>query len=360
MTIYILQIMLITIIYLFLSYKGMTDKKEKIFLFATFIILCVIACFRGSSVGYDTEQYITAYHKAANLTLSTLSTLRYEYGFTLLCVFLNKITASPQILLIITSLFINYAVLKFIYKKSDNKLFSVLLYILLNIFFFYTSAMRQAIAIAIILLGFDNLEKKKYFKFAIYIIIASLFHESAFLTLIFIFFKEKKYNKLFLYELIIASIFFFAFGKNIFDLLIKISPRLNDYSSSQFMEENYFGALIQFLLNLVLFVLGYIIMLHNNRSVLTDKNNKNNIFIGLMSASVIFYLLTMRVSIFNRFSPYFSIFIIIWLPNCIAMIKNPKNKLMLYVGTTFILFIYWGAINILRPEWYGMIPYSFF
>lgn len=360
MLIYIVQILLIIIFYILLSFKRMNNKKEKIFCIFTFMVLSLVACFRDVTVGYDTAQYVIAFKKSSILTLSTLSNLRYEYGFSFLCILLNKITSNPQILLITTSLFINYTVLNFIYKNSDNKLLSVLLYILLNTYFFYTSAMRQAIAISIILLGFDNVQSKKYIKFILYVVIASLFHQSAILALLFIFFREKKYNKTFIYELLIMFILFFIFGKNIFDLLVKFSPRLQDYSFSKFNVENYYGALLQFVLNFILFIIGYIVMLKNNKSILNDKSNKNNIYIGIMAASLIFYLLTMKVSIFNRFSPYFSIFIITWLPNCLSTLKRANDRLVIYVGIFSVLLMYWGIINYLRPEWYGMIPYSFF
>lgn len=359
MLIYILQILLIVVFYVLLSFKGMNSKREKVFCIFSFIVLSIVACFRDYSVGYDTGQYVTAFQKSSSLTLLTLSTLRYEYGFSLLCVLLNKISSNPQILLITTSIFINYSILRFIYKNSDNKLLSVLLYILLNTYFFYTSAMRQAIAISIILLGFDNVQSEKYVKFILYVLVASFFHQSAFLSLLFIFFKKKRYNKTFIYELLIMFVFFFIFGKNIFDVLSKLSPRLGEYSMSQFNVENYFGALLQFALNFVLFFIGYFIILKKDITILIDKKNKNNIYVGIMAGSLLFYLLTMKVSIFNRFSPYFSIFIIIWLPNCLSKLKFSKNRLFLSISIVFVLIIYWGMINYLRPEWYGMVPYSF-
>ena len=45
--------------------------------------------------------------------------------------------------------------------------------------------MRQAIACSIIFMGFDNLEKRKYLKFFIYIIAASCFHASALFAVVF-------------------------------------------------------------------------------------------------------------------------------------------------------------------------------
>ena len=303
---------------------------------------------------------MTAFNKASSLTISTFSNLRYEYGFTFLLWILNKISSNWQILLIVTSLFINYSVLKFIDKNSKNPVFSVLIYILLNFYFFYTSAMRQAIAISIILLGFEHLKQDKNIRFVIYVLIASLFHQSAFLALLIPLMKKIKYNKLFIFVLLFIYFVGFIFGKDFFLIITKFSSRLLDYSDSKFFVENYFGALLQFLLNFILFIFGYWIMLKNDKKILYDKSNIHNTLIGILAIANLFLLLTVRVGIFNRFSPYFAIFIIIWLPNMIMELKKSKDRMLIYVVCFSVLLTYWIIIGIFRPEWYGMIPYQFF
>ena len=135
MLIYLVQLILILILGIFMK-PSKSDSKKKLFLFCAFVILCFVACLRDYTVGYDTKQYVTAFNKASSLTLSNFSYLRYEYGFTFLLWLLSKISSNWQILLIITSLFINFSVLRFIEKNSDNPFFSVLIYILLNFYFF--------------------------------------------------------------------------------------------------------------------------------------------------------------------------------------------------------------------------------
>lgn len=359
MTIYILQLLLIIFCGFFIK-PSKSIRRKKFFLFFVFIILGSAACLRNYTVGYDTKQYVTAFNKASSLSLSSFSYLRYEYGFTFLLWLLNKMSSNWQILLIITSLFINFSVVKFVKKNSDNPLFSILMFTLMNFYFFYTSAMRQAIAIAILLLGYENLKNNKNLKFTIYILIAMLFHQSALLAFLFIFVKKIKYNKLFVFFLLLFYIVGFIFGKNIFMFITNFSTRLLDYSDSKFFVENYFGALLQFLVNFIAFIVGYILMLKNSIKTLYDKDDYNNTFIGLLALANLFLLLTIKVGIFNRFSPYFSIFVIIWLPNMIMKIKNSKDRLFISIICFSVLLLYWLIVSIYRPEWYGMIPYSFF
>lgn len=358
MLIYILQLIVIIISGYFIKpFKD--EKRRKIFLFVVFIVLSCVSCLRNYTVGYDTKQYIIAFNKASTLSFSTFSNLRYEYGFTFLLWFLNKITINPQILLIVTSLFINYSVLKFIEKNSNSPLLSVLFFILMNYYFFYTSAMRQAIAISIILLGYERLKNGQNLKFVIFVLMATLFHQSALLALLFLLLKRIKYNRMFIFALFFVYTLGFVFGKDIFMLIAKFSPRLLEYSDSKFFVENYFGALIQFLLNFTLFMIGYIIMLKNDKKILYDKKNNLNNILGILALANLFMLLTVKVGIFNRFSPFFSIFIIIWLPNMLMKIKKAKNRMLLYVCCFVLLFSYWIIVGIYRPEWYGMIPYEF-
>ena len=101
MLIYVIQILLIIAIGLFFK-PAKSEKRKKIFLRLTFVILAFVACFRNYTVGYDTKQYVIAFGKAAELSINTFSNLRYEYGFTFLCWILNKITSNWQILIIVS------------------------------------------------------------------------------------------------------------------------------------------------------------------------------------------------------------------------------------------------------------------
>ena len=69
------------------------------------------------------------------------------------------------------------------HKKITSIAFSMFIFFMM----FYNnsfSIMRQSIAAAIIFMGFDNVEQKKYMKFALYVVIATMFHKSAISALV--------------------------------------------------------------------------------------------------------------------------------------------------------------------------------
>ena len=153
--------------------------------------------------------------------------------------------------------------------------------------------------------------------------------------------------------------FYGIFGKEIFLLLAKFSPRLFDYVDGKFNVENYFASFLNFLVYMCSFVLGMFIISKNDKKCLKEKNEKTNVIIGIMGVAVMFSALTMRVSLFNRFTPYFSIFLIIWLANNIEKIKNTKERLLFKVIVLLMFMAYWIIIARYRPEWYGCVPYKF-
>lgn len=345
---------------IFNSKNTKSNKNKKIFLILSFFILTFIAAFRSYNVGVDTKQYYHAFIKTIYLDFSNLNLLRYEFGFSLLCKILSNINNNPQILIIVSSIFINFAVAKFIYKNSTNVYISTIMYIVFNFFFAYMNIMRQAIAIAILLIGYEKLKEKKYIKYSLYIFIATLFHGSSVLALLLIPISKMKYNKRNLLIVFISVFLCFIFGKNIFLLIARLSPRLFEYVGGSFDAENYFGALIESSIYFVTFIFGlYCLSANKLKNEYLKFKDNINLNTKIVAMALIISVMVMRVSIFNRFLPLFSIYLIIWIPDFLSCVSN-KNRTF-YTTLLLIFYIaYFCIVMIYRPEWYGVLPYSFF
>ena len=189
MAIYILSLLFILGLG-FIFNCNSTKKRKIVFLIISCLTLTTIAMFRTKYVGIDTLQYFRNFQYISNTAYSELHLIRYELGFTYLCKILGEFYSDPQILIIVTSIFINVSVFRFIYKNSDNVVLSVIFYILLNFYYNYMNIMRQALAISIILWGFEFIKKEKNISFIITVIIAMQFHSSAILALVFFVFKK--------------------------------------------------------------------------------------------------------------------------------------------------------------------------
>ncbi|MEE0726752.1 MAG: EpsG family protein, partial [Clostridium saudiense] len=274
MAIYLFYLVYFIIITFFYLNKKKKNRNNKKYLICAFLPLILIAGLRSENVGIDTKQFTDAFKTIVKMDPSSFGKLRYEYGFSYLCWVLGKLSIEPKILIFSTSFFINFSVARFIYKNSENIPFSTVLYILCNFFFSYMNIMRQAIAIAIILWGYEYLKKNKYIRFCIFVMIASLFHGSAILALIFIFLKKFEYNKYFIGIVFCVSIISILFGKNLFMLFASISPRLFNYVGGNFDKENYVAALLNFIVYLVSYIFGFICLKKSSDYIFKNKENK--------------------------------------------------------------------------------------
>lgn len=353
MTIYVC--LLLGIILLGISMKpNNSNKRKKIYMIIVSIALIIVSAIRHYTVGVDTEQYAKAYQIIRNIDFFNYSTLRYEVGFFSICKFLNYFTDNYQALMICTSFFIFGTMGWFIYKNSKDVIMSSILFITLNYYALYMSAMRQAIAVAILAIAFELLKKKKYIKYIILVLIASLFHQSAVVMLLLIFFTDKKFKVKNIYATIIISISAFLLANSVFNVITKIFPIYSGYGESQFFKANYFAALINTLVSLVILLVG---VYCNSKS---DEDKDKNLLAYIMCLNYIFYVITMKISIFSRVTIYFSYFSTIWLANSINNIQIKEQKILVQYIVVLCTILYWLIISIYRPEWHGVVPYKTF
>lgn len=355
MLIYIFLISLILILGLILK-PNRNNKIKKIYICIIFGALIIVGAIRDYTIGTDTAQYVSSFKIIKDIDFSEHNSLRFEIGFFAICKILNYITENPQILIACTSFLIYGAMGIFVYRNSKDVVMSSILLITLNFYGLYMSAMRQALAIAVIIFSYRYLQERKYFKYIIGIIIASLFHQTALIMIGLIPFMNIKFKKNYLYVTIFIAIISFMSANVIFNLITKIFTIYDYYSKSAFFESNYFAALINALVSFVILIVGIYC------NVLSEKEIKqeNNLMAFIMSISFILYVITMKISIFSRATVYFSFYAIIWIPNSIKQVKDPKQRILINYCVLICTILYWIIIAKYRPEWHGVIPYKAF
>ena len=80
----------------------------------------------------------------------------------------------------------------------------------------------------------------------------------------------------------------------------------------------------------------------------------------LLSFALVFLVLTMKMTLMSRFSTFFTIFYITWIPNISQSMTIKKDKAFLTFIFTVFSLAYFLVIAIFRPEWHGVVPYQFF
>lgn len=349
------------------------EKRKKVFIIISFGLMGLIAALRKYTVGTDlTYLYVKKFYDIAILSFTQLSKVNMEYGYVVLNKILSLIWNNIQILIIFTSIFIYYIYGRFILKNSNNVFFSTSLFILLNLYFMSMNIIRQQIAVAIILVGYEFLKKNRYISFIIFVFIASLFHQSALICLVYIAFYNRKFTikSIVIGIMILAiSLFFYKDFINIFTNLqnflgLNVNKDYNMYITSQkygvgIINLNSISSIV-LSSAIFLFCLYYMkIVKFEGKTEIEEKNN--NFYLYMTLIYTIISINSMNMVIIGRLQYYFFPFVLIILPKAFKYITNKFNK-KIFEGLLFIpiiaKFIY--IFFFLAGTLYGVMPYEFF
>lgn len=345
------------IIFLIIIIFGLFKNKNHA-LIVSFFLLTLVSALRKYTVGVDTAQFCKAFLNIGRDTSWNYTNFRYEPGFYYLSKILYSLFKSPQSLIIVSSIFINYSVYNLIKKNSKDYFFSTLLFINMNIFFSYMNVMRAAIAVAILLYGYKYIKERIYVKYLIVVLIAFLFHKAAIGSLFLVVFMMLPRKKSSYLVIIATAIATFVLYKPFFGIISSLLG-YSDYANGSFGIGNTFAAVLRFLETLVTIVTLSIIANIKERGK-TDKD----IYVLFVIALIYlwFQFLSIKMIIFNRVYGLYDIYLIIFIPMLLGIIKEKNHNNYKFLKL-FIICLYFPSFLVIshfRPEWFGVIPYTFF
>lgn len=342
--------MLIYFIIILLLIIGIFFKNPKIkkyYYFLICLLIFLVSSFRNELIGNDTIQYLRFFDliNGANLN-HYIDNGYFEVGYIYINYFIKLISDSKLFFLTITSAFIYFGIFRFIYKNSKNEFMSLLLFVLLLYFFESMSAIRQYLAISIILLSFDNIRNKKLIKYIISVVLALLIHKSAIICILLYFVYNIKIDKKTKFILLFITLLLSLVGAN---FISSILLRFNFYTS--YLDRLGTIKLASFI-GMIINILIYLFV-----SFRHTKDKESEFFINVAFISMLLSILTLNFSILGRLSLYFEIFSLISIVNSIFSIKTVKNRLLFSIILLTCCFSYMYVIVVLRPDWYMVFPY---
>lgn len=339
--------------------------RTRIYLWLIFIMLLIVSGFRAFTVGTDTKTYVGIFSNIRNMSLMRR---RYEIGFLRYVELLHRVSTDPGILLIASSAICIGVACIFTYKFSKNPILSMMLYILLGSYFTQMNVMRQAIALSIIEVSFMVLLKNngrvRRVISACLVLLAATFHVAAIVGFIPWILavrgnSERKEEhsftagKMLKRTIFIAGIAFVAYSVAI-EIAIKLLPQYAGYLKSEWSDANYNASLFNMLIQLTFAIVGAIVF-RNKRL------NKNQRFAAIMlSLTIIFDVLSMRMEIWGRIAEMFSIYTyLLWVPEIASQIYGAKNRVILNMSIVLFSAAYMLIVLVYRPEWTSVVPYFF-
>lgn len=368
MAVYICLLIVNVVALLISDFSRNGERKQNKLLFILFVIIFLIYSLRSPSVGRDIPGYMKTYIEAGKHSIFSLDYVYFENGYTLFINICSNIGLPFQWFLVITSVIILLPIYYFIKLYSDDKLLSCLIYICYIFFEFNLTGLRQAMATSIMLLGFIllfNNKKLRLLKFVLCVILASTFHKSALLALIFIPFFYFRNYKIGIAFLIVIGLFLLLFRENIIKIIGSIADTELDSDTGIYLGWNiiFLGISGIFFLyastlrkkDCVTKVAPYMTLVKDGGE--SKKYAINIIFIEVFFVGLVVYFI-FGYSVLLRATQYASITIIALFPNAIKKLSYRDGMILKILFVCYLLFFF--AYNTLYGNNLDIVPYSFF
>lgn len=350
MEIYIVNIVLIgiySLAYNLLKSKVSNEKILKKFMFGLVIFqMLLILMLRSNNVGVDLKNYEKFFNNVSVYGFDYLKTNRFEWGYKILVYVITLITKNYHVFICVVACISIIPIGIIVYKYSTMPFLSMYIYITLNFYAFTFSGLRQAIAISCVFVAFHYIIEKKFWKFVLFVLLATLFHKSAIVFFFAYIFKFLEFNKKTIIKIVALSIFLFIFREIIFQFFA--DSLYNDYTIQIVQAGKWF----LFSIILTIFCLLY-------RKSILKENENNKILYFLTSVGCVLMIFTLIGTNALRISNYFYIFITILIPKVIQKIKDRKTGLLVSFGLIIGLFLIYYNIS-LKPTNYQIVPYEFY
>ena len=287
-------------------FRKPSRAKNLIFVMIAFTQLFILMAFRYG-IGYDYNMYAVGFRDMAESGFSRLSYKDWEIGFVVFNKLLGLIPGMDyQWFMVILSAIAVVPAALFIFKHSEVPWISTILYVNLFMFFMEMNFLRQMIAVSIVMLAWHFMKNNKFILYAILIVIASLFHQTALLMLPVYFLVKIKpgLKELFIYGFFL--LWFYTASTNLIQLLTGFFHE--EYHDSVFITTGV--AFVYSILPLVVTVCGFLLF----RAGTISPTKPNRYLINLTFIGTILMLTMAKHSIIERFTYYFIPFIILTVP----------------------------------------------
>ncbi|OUP49747.1 EpsG family protein [Lachnoclostridium sp. An181] len=341
--------MILTVIgaYLWDNYK----KKERIqvkekCLETVFVVLTFLPMYLVNASAYytggDYATYVQYFQKIRlGIDIDT------DIAYYLINRFVIAIGGEFQLVYFIVC-FIGYGLLLLCVKKfSDNYALTLFLYFAYAYFFrFGMNLIRQFIAVMLVFLAYEYIEKRKLILFTILIILATSFHFSAIIIWPFYFILNRKLKLSFFLMIAMVCIpFNFKFQEIMTFLFAKFKP---SYLTSNYITRTFSWDIAFILCHII--ALGIVFLYYDY----LQTNIKNRIMINALYIGIIISTLACWLPEYKRFAYYFLFPEICLIANALQVEKRNKIKIGILIILSLILLFH---LTRALPIW-EVFPYK--
>ena len=300
----------------------------RLFFVLSAITLIFVAGFRYD-VGSDYSNY---YGSLNRFDLSFWSSLKEldEPGIKFIAKIINMVGGNATAFIFVCAFITIVLFLATIYKNTDMLLLATLLYVFMGCWHGAFNGVRQYLAAAIIFAGINFIKERKFWKYALIIFIAFLFHASAIIMIFPYFIAYNKINFRNIALLIVASIILLFSFSELLDLAGFILR-------NEFTELEYVTASVNILRVLVAIAPAvFFILVYAGRPISKDQC----FWMNLLIINGIIMFATSNSTYFARIGIYTAPFSTLGIAELVKGLK-PREKKVFSIIIIFAFFLFW-------------------
>lgn len=357
MYMYLLLLMYLLLIGLFIYSNEQNSISKKTSIIKIFYVVSagfsvwLVMALRSNTVGTDLLNYSFEFYNSEFYLNNHIR--ETELGYSYFNNFFNYFGFSYQMYIALIAGIFVISISHLYHSYSRNMILSFYLHITIGLFAISMSGLRQTIAIALSMLAFTFLVKRKHILYFFIVGLAYLFHNSAIVFLTLYFLREIRITKKNGFIFLSLCLMLFVFKSEIATIIQKMSPekylRYSDYTVN-----------INPLVIIVMIAIPLTCLIFWPNDIANDNKYHRimSIFFVMSCANFVVYFFASEIPLFERLSLYFIVFNTILIPNIISDISNRHIKTLALL-TCILLPLIQFLISTPGGS-YGIDEYKFF
>ena len=315
-------------------------RKMDVFVLAIFLWLML---FNGLKTSYnDTENYIGFFNNGAT-TISEYLERTDGFDFTgnpffYLCqTIVRGFTDNYHIWFLLVATVNALAVTTFFKKYSASFPFTLLIFFSIGTYVMYIAAMKQSVAVAILMCAIPFLLKHKWIQYYILVFVAIMFHTHAFMFLVVPLFLRKPWGKL-TYACIAAVIFTMA----TYDMTLGAFMEYAQSIGANVFEVEVFDGHSLNAIRVMVYAVPMVLSFFFRQRLFAHSSETENLIVNMsiISCLILSIGLVEGGNLFARMAGYFEWASALALPWMINKLFEPKSKRFVYVCAGILYFVY--------------------
>jgi hypothetical protein len=315
---------------------------------AALLVLIIFCSFRFF-VGNDYEGYYQGYNVLLRSNFD-FSRLYWEPGFYILARISSIFNETGYIFLIGISSVLTFSFLYKALKIQGDLLWGFYLTTTFGLLIMVNDQIRQGLALSIFFYSLKFIQKNKFYKYLLAILIASLFHYSALLLIPIFLIRKVSVRKTLWLVLIFGSFLgtYFNLFISIFFQLIENIP----YYGILYAERERFFDLVEINSGIAILFKNFVAILFLLFFTGSSRNIYRNLYLGGVVLGNIFlgFMPGERISFYLYYTMIFAI------PLLYNQSISGRSR-QLFIGLMSIIFLYFLIQNFFALEKHGAIPY---